>query len=180
MGALSIANVMGNHIGKEMLSKFQEIMHSKPNLISLCGIADDATEADLSGLGMDADDAIILASELPDKGVMTRLNISANSLLAAGTKALTEGLKGNQIMTELDISFNGMGKSGAIALADIIPGMGALTSMNISNNSLKNEGILPIAESLKVSALCICPCIRIVLVYWCLFCHDIHRPTNKI
>ena len=67
MGALSIANVMGNRIGQEQLTKLQAIMSSKPNLVSLCGIADDATEADLSGLGMDADDAAILASELPDK-----------------------------------------------------------------------------------------------------------------
>jgi hypothetical protein len=62
---------MGNHIGKEQLAKLQEIMHSKPNLVSLCGIADDATEADLSGLGMDADEAAILASELPDKGALS-------------------------------------------------------------------------------------------------------------
>jgi hypothetical protein len=71
---------MGNRIGKEMLSKLQEIMRSKPKLISLCGIADDATEADLSGLNMDADDAIVLASELPDKGALTSLNISNNGL----------------------------------------------------------------------------------------------------
>jgi hypothetical protein len=75
---------MGNAIGKEQLSKLQEIMRSKPNLISLCGIADDATEADLSGLGMDADDAIILASELPDKGALTSLNISDNNLTRDG------------------------------------------------------------------------------------------------
>jgi hypothetical protein len=80
MGALSIANVMGNSIGKKMLSKLQEIMRSKPNLISLCGIADGATEADLSGFGMDADDAIILASELPDKGALTKLDISRNDI----------------------------------------------------------------------------------------------------
>jgi hypothetical protein len=74
MRALSLANVMGNHIGKEMLSKLQEIMRSKANLVSLCGIADDdATEVDLSGLGMDADDASILASELPDKGAISKL-----------------------------------------------------------------------------------------------------------
>jgi hypothetical protein len=80
MGALSIANVMGNNFGKEMLSMFQEIMHSNPKLVSLCGIADDATEADLSGLGMDADDAVILASELPDKGALTSLNLSSNNI----------------------------------------------------------------------------------------------------
>jgi hypothetical protein len=92
-GALSIANVMGNRIGKEMLSKLQEIMRSKPNLISLCGIADDATEADLSGLGMDADDAIVLASELPDKGALMTLNLSSNGLTAEGAKIVTKAIK---------------------------------------------------------------------------------------
>jgi Leucine-rich repeat (LRR) protein len=80
MGALSIANVLGNRIGKEMLSQLQEIMRSKPMLISLCGIADDATEADLSDGIMDADDAIVLASELPDKGALTSLNLASNDL----------------------------------------------------------------------------------------------------
>jgi hypothetical protein len=55
-------------------------MRSKPNLISLCGIADDATEVDLSGLGMDADDAIILASELPDKRALASLNLASNDI----------------------------------------------------------------------------------------------------
>jgi hypothetical protein len=58
-------------------------MCSKPNLVSLCGIGDDATEADLSGLGMDADDAAILASELPDKGALAKLDISSNYIAAA-------------------------------------------------------------------------------------------------
>jgi hypothetical protein len=64
-------------------------MHSKPNLVSLCGIADDATEADLSGLGMDADDAIILASELPDKRAMTSLNLASNFLGVEGANIIT-------------------------------------------------------------------------------------------
>jgi hypothetical protein len=80
MGALSVANVMGNKIGKEQLSKLQEIMRAKPNFVSLCGIADDATEADLSGLGMDADDAIVLASELPDKGALSSLKFASNNI----------------------------------------------------------------------------------------------------
>jgi hypothetical protein len=53
MGTLSVTNVM--------LAKLQEIMRSKPNLVSLCGIADGATGADLSGLGMGAD---VLASRV--------------------------------------------------------------------------------------------------------------------
>jgi hypothetical protein len=80
MGALSVANVMGNEMGKEQLANLQQIMRSKPNLVSLCGIADNATEADLSGLRMDADDAAILASELPDKGALSSLNLASNDL----------------------------------------------------------------------------------------------------
>ena len=92
-GALSVANVMGNRIGKEQLAKLQEIMRAKPSLVSLCGIADGATEADLSGLGMDADDAAILASELPDKGAMTSLNLAGNWLEAEGAKHIAGAIK---------------------------------------------------------------------------------------
>jgi hypothetical protein len=93
MGALSVTNVMGNKIGKEQLAKLQEIMRSKPSLVSLCGIADAATGADLSGLKMDADDAIVLASELLDKGTMTSLNLASNELYAEGAKIIAEAIK---------------------------------------------------------------------------------------
>jgi hypothetical protein len=71
---------MGNTIRKEQLGKLQKIMRFKPNLVSLCGIADDDTGADLSGIGMDADDVIILASELPNKRALTSLDVSGNSI----------------------------------------------------------------------------------------------------
>ena len=115
-GALSVTNFMGNQIGKEQLAKLQEIMHSKPNLVSLCGIADDATEADLSGLGMDADDAIVLASELLDKGAMTSLNLASNDICAYygnmdGIKAISSAIKVLAIIlvpfsSLSDLSFN--------------------------------------------------------------------------
>jgi hypothetical protein len=90
MGALSVANVMGNKIGKVQLAKPQEIMRAKPSLVSLCGMADDATEADLSGLGMDADGAIVLASELPDKGALSLLNLADNSTGEASVQKIKE------------------------------------------------------------------------------------------
>ena len=79
-GAMVSVNMMGNKISKEQFSKLQEMMQAHPALVSLCGIADEATEANLSGLGMDADDAAILTDELPAKGALTNLNISTNSL----------------------------------------------------------------------------------------------------
>jgi hypothetical protein len=92
-GVLSVANVMGNKIGKKQLVKLEDIMRFKPNLVSLCGIADDATEADLSGLVMDAGDAATLASELPDKGAMTALNLASTNLRAEGAKIVAEAIK---------------------------------------------------------------------------------------
>ena len=74
-------NVMGNRdLGKEQLSELQEMMHAHPTLVSLFGIADDATQANLSDLWMDADDAVVLADELPAKGALTSLNLSMNEL----------------------------------------------------------------------------------------------------
>ena len=80
MGAMVTANLMGNGIGKERLAALQELMKAHPTLVSLCGIANDATEADLFGLQMDADDAAILAHELPTKGALAKLDLRYNSI----------------------------------------------------------------------------------------------------
>ena len=95
-GAMVTVNVMGNKIGKERLFKLQEMMQAHPTLVSLCGIANDATEANLSGLKMDADDAVILAAELPAKGALTSLNVSNNDIGfggdMSGVKALAAAI----------------------------------------------------------------------------------------
>jgi hypothetical protein len=155
-GALSVTNVMGNCIGKEQLAELQEIMRSKPNLVSLCGIADDATEADLSSLGMDADDAAILASELPDKGAMTSLNLASNYLCgldengegvydASGTVCFLSCL------TCLSSYLLDCQCQGIIALANAIPDMRAMTSLNLASNSLSAEGAKIVAAAIKVT-----------------------------
>ena len=72
-GAIATVNIMGNNIGKDMIT-------AHPTLVSLCGIADNATEVDLSGLQMNASDAAILADELPAKRALTSLNISNNNI----------------------------------------------------------------------------------------------------
>jgi Leucine-rich repeat (LRR) protein len=136
---------MGNHIGKEQLAKLQEIIRSKPNLVSLCGIADDATEADLSGLGMDADDAAILASELPNKGALSSLNLASNNL---GQLVLPEGWteKKEGFMNASVIGYQHTGGTdqtehpgkpeGIIAIAAAIPDMRAMTSLHVGMNRI--------------------------------------------
>ena len=70
----------------------QEMMTAHPTLVSLCGIANEATEADLSGLGMNADDAAILADELPAKGAMTSLDLSNNNIRLEGAKHIAAAI----------------------------------------------------------------------------------------
>jgi hypothetical protein len=67
-GTFSVINIMGNNIGKYQLLNLQKIMSSNPLLVSLCGIPDDAIQADLSSLEMDANEAVLLAAEFPSKG----------------------------------------------------------------------------------------------------------------
>jgi Ran GTPase-activating protein (RanGAP) involved in mRNA processing and transport len=162
MGTLSIANVMGNMIGKDQLSKLQEIMHSKPNLVSLCGIADDATGAVLSGLGIDADDAAILVSELPDKGALTSLHVGKNNIpekemkeimaiamRMSSMKTLCEVAFKDKTLTELDVSGKNLGMEGALVVAEYLGSNGALLSLDISSNGLFAEGTKLLAKALE-------------------------------
>ena len=107
-------NVMGNTIGKEQLSKLQEVMQAHPTLVSLCGIADDATEANLSDLGMDADDAAVVADEIPAKGALAKFSISGDQGYSAPVTIETS-------MTEADFSGKCLMASGAIMLAAFLP-----------------------------------------------------------
>ena len=110
---MSILNIMGNKFGKEQLEKFKAIKESK-SLQSICGIASDATEANLSGLGMDAADAAVLAEDIQDKGALSKMTFTGNG----GFK----GKEGDPVtvetgMTEADFSNKKLGPAGAILLA---------------------------------------------------------------
>jgi hypothetical protein len=149
-----IANVMGNRLGKEHLSKLQENLSAHPNLISLCGIATDATAADLSGLGIDAYDAIVLVSELPDKRALSVLNLADNGLgllHSSGELVLPEGWTEDYDSEDEEVYRHTDGREqkdnpgkptafGIIAIANAIPDMGAILSLDMSDNSLNFLG----------------------------------------
>jgi Ran GTPase-activating protein (RanGAP) involved in mRNA processing and transport len=159
MKALSVTNVMGNKIGKEQLAKLQEIMRSKPNLVSLCGIADDATEADLSALGMDDDDAIVLASELPDKGAMSKLSLSYCQInhrlkgekAAAPGKALADALAATTSLRELDLSGNVLKPEFARELAVGLEKNQTLSALDLSYNAVGSVGAEAILNAVKLN-----------------------------
>jgi hypothetical protein len=157
---------MGNRTSKDVLSKLQEIMHSKPNLMSLCGIADDTTEAVLSGINMSADDAIILASELCDKGALSTLDLSNNRILSRESgKALANALAGNTTLIELDLSNNqnslgsmdGAGFTQELTVG--IKGMKTLSKLSLQGNKIPAG-----AEADELSSTC--EARRIDLLLW--------------
>jgi Leucine-rich repeat (LRR) protein len=78
---------------------------------------------------------------------LTKFDISDNTILAEGGKALAEALKGNQTITELSAAGNRLAQrvsfgsydtdmSGVTALADAIPDMGAISSINLLKNNI--------------------------------------------
>jgi hypothetical protein len=137
-------------------------MRSKPNLISLCGIADDATEVDLSGLGMDADDAIILASELPDKRALTSLDISNNGIghhyYRGGPGQYNYLHTGDHHLHRNDEPPEGLGSIGVIAVADAIKNNGGISSVNLLKNTISVEQAQELVKIMrskeKLTTLC--------------------------
>jgi hypothetical protein len=114
-------------------------MRSKPNLISLCGIADDAIETDLSGLGVDADDAIVLASELPDKRHYRSLFSEAIRQIPVIRDMEPATLEVG--MSEANFSKKNLGVGAIIIIAAWLTHKDnwALTRLDISKNQLFNH-----------------------------------------
>jgi Ran GTPase-activating protein (RanGAP) involved in mRNA processing and transport len=80
MGSLSSVNLLKNNIGVEQALAIVKIKEAKPNLRTLCGFTLEETEVDMSKQGLLPEDAILLASDIPDMGSLSRLDLSGNNL----------------------------------------------------------------------------------------------------
>ena len=151
-GALLSVNVMGNQLGKEQLAKLQAIMKAHSTLQSLCGIAADATEANLSGLGMDAADAAVIADDIQDKGALASLTFNGG-IQGRGSWEEGAAVTINTTMKEADFSNKKLGAAGALILAAFIgrkffQDNGALACVNLAKNKLRAEGAKYLAKVL--------------------------------
>jgi hypothetical protein len=86
-------NLVKNDINVEQAEDLVSILKEHPALKSLCGNKGDETELDMSGKMSGAGDAIMLAAEIVDNGVLTSLNVSSNSLEAQGAKIVVTSIK---------------------------------------------------------------------------------------
>ena len=169
------ANLLGNNIGVEQAQELVKIKEEKPGLRTLCGFTMEETEVDLSGRRLRAGDAILLASDIPDMGSMSKLTFSGGSEGEYGNWEVGQAVTIDTTMTEADFSGKELGVSGATIVSAFIPkwymrfrvllsslaspssyfwdtrdtwDSGSLSSLDISKNELRAKGVKFIAEVL--------------------------------
>ena len=91
-GSLSSANLLGNSIGVEQAQVLLKIKEAKPGLTTLRGLSGDETALDLSGKGLSAGCAILLAPEMEANWSLVSINLAQNALGAEGAKHVAEVL----------------------------------------------------------------------------------------
>ena len=150
--ALQTLNVMGNRIGKDQLSQLRVLKAAHPTLVSLCGIAKDATEANLSGLGMDANDAIAMANELASHRALAKVDASDNTMFGGGctgaSRALSGVLRTHPTLVTVNLANTNMHAHDAKIVAAGIRAGRVVTSLNLSSNELGAEGAQHLAVAL--------------------------------
>jgi hypothetical protein len=88
MGAILSVNLLQNDIGTNQAETLASMLKEHLTLKSLCGNKGDETNLDMSGKMEGAEDAIMLAAEIVDNGMMTSLNLASNSLGIEGAKII--------------------------------------------------------------------------------------------
>ena len=79
-GALVSVNLLNNDIGAAQANELIKVMESEENLKTLCGFSGDETELDLSGKGLSAGCAVLVANEVKNNGALATLDIRNNSI----------------------------------------------------------------------------------------------------
>ncbi|KAJ1637484.1 hypothetical protein T492DRAFT_859893 [Pavlovales sp. CCMP2436] len=140
-GTLTTLNMLSNcWLTERGARALVAVAESKPNQIrSLCGIAADATYADLSDRGLDAADAVLLAFELRVNATLTKLDLGCNKIGDVGAQHIAEALKVNATLTNLDLLYNGIGVVGMQHIAAAIKVNSTVTQLDIRNNDLADS-----------------------------------------
>ena len=164
--ALITINLLKNAIGTKHAQAFGGILASHRTLKSLCGLEPDATEADFSGQGLKADDAILIAHSVKVNRALNSLDLCWNNL-GEGSETIAQAVLQHPAMeifckipmkkmredslTELDLSGQGIGAHGVMVMAPLLEFSRALTSLDISNNEIGAGGAKAIAAALPQS-----------------------------
>ena len=150
-GSLSSVNLLKNGIGVDQANALVKIKESKPNLKTLCGFTLEETELDMSNQGLKPEDAVLLASDIPDMGALSKLTWSGDRYYDGGYKDAPP-VTLDTTMTEVDLSNKHLGASGAKVLAAVLGSKSFQDKGSLSNLKL-NKYELPVQEIKTATAL---------------------------
>jgi Ran GTPase-activating protein (RanGAP) involved in mRNA processing and transport len=171
-GALTVANLLGNHLDLESAKMLIQVAKQKG--ISLCGIRRDQTTAAFSDKYLKPPDAILLASDLSQAvvtGVLTSIDLSGNQLCGIGTdywgneqgtytaegiKAIADALHVNGGLTKISFASNKLGEEGTKAICEALEQNKTLKELDISGNMYGSNiggsaGVKHVAKMLGVN-----------------------------
>ena len=152
-------NILSNNIGAEQANELIKIMESKDNLKTLCGFSGDETELDLSGKGLSAGCAVLVAHEVKNNGALYFVDIRANSIPDKQAEEIDKLIRRNRLrpimqdseksLSELDLSSRFLDNEDALAVAEYVKNNSVLTSLNVSGNKLNAEGATHIVAAIR-------------------------------
>ncbi|KAL0236150.1 hypothetical protein GEMRC1_002732 [Eukaryota sp. GEM-RC1] len=88
--------------------------------------------------------------KLNSSSILTRINLSRNSISNQGVLVLAQALTVNPI-TEICLQFNSINDEGASALAEALKSGSIISKLYLQSNSIGNEGAIALADALKVN-----------------------------
>ena len=168
---MASVNLLKNNIGVvEQAQALVKIKEAKPTLKTLCGLTMKEAELDLSGQGLQAADAVLLASDINANGALARVDLSGNNLVQESSyikKSECSGpsfnvgdivvYKGEECSVSKGVDSDGELKvlfTAAFAvLAASFKSMPSLTDLGLANNNLGVGGANILAPALQVLSL---------------------------
>jgi len=90
-------DVLQNNLGEEGAKAIVQAAQTKPQLMTLCGIKPDQTEADFSRLNLNVGDAILLAFDLSRNSGLVKLDVRGNRIDDAAKELLRDAAKGKRV-----------------------------------------------------------------------------------
>ena len=143
--SMTSASLLGNMFDDEAISLLLKVKEEKPQLITLCGLKPDQTEADFRTRGLGPADAKLLAPEIAVHGSMTSCDVRFNQISGEGASQLSAAVLGNikiekfneipikelraDSLVTLDLIFKGIAVEGAMVVAGLLPVTTSMTKV---------------------------------------------------
>ncbi|WP_341792654.1 MULTISPECIES: ankyrin repeat domain-containing protein [unclassified Rickettsia] len=135
---------------KELLIDFLE---KKSFTSCVDSLRNNNTILELTYRNIGDEGAKVLAEELKNNTVLTRLILYHNEIKTEGAKAIGEALKINKALKFLELRDNQIGDEGAKAIGEALKSNSTLRYLNLYSSQIGDEGAKIIGEALKSNSI---------------------------